>query len=1211
MAHSNSPASTKLNQLLDQTLSRLQKMRESRSEPIAIVGMACRFAQASSPDAFWDVLHHGRCVISDTPSERWENTPRTEQQIAANRGSYLAGVDQFDASFFNLARREANLLDPQQRLMLEVAWEAIENAGVNPQSLRGSQVGVYWGLCTNDYLQLFLQQKAKKIDPWLSTGNAHGSAVGRLSYFFDWSGPSLAIDTACSSSLVAIHLAVQALRNNECTSAMVGGVNLMLTPELSLSLSEAGMLSPDGLCQTFSDTANGFVRGEGCGALYLKRLSAAQADGNPIVCVIRGSASNQDGRSIGLTAPRGPAQQAVIQQALSNAQTKPEEVSYIEAHGTGTALGDPIELSALQAVFGKTRCDDDPLTVGSVKTNLGHLEGAAGVAGTIKTALALSRSEIPPHLHFRQPSSKIDWTWPVQVAADVSEWKRQPQRSRVAGVSSFGFGGTNAHVVLAEAPVEENAPIIHGPLTAKLLKLSAKSLPALKELVERYIECLNDVELSSACHTSCVGRADFEYRLILRANAVRSTQQMLRTWLDRNCPTEHIEGIYCGHASGESLVDWVFPDLADFTPIDVEELLQLHPLLPGLWDEVSCAVQSVGLKSLTDLIETADQRSLQERRIIQLALQVIFGRLWLKWGLVPNQVIGIGSGELAAACIAGIVSLQDAIRLASGQTSNDQVAISAPLYTYCRVEVRESRSEGNWIEDWWEKYVRSSAHSLAEIVEDGTTVLCLGDPASLGLIDSLPSNDDDVCVAALPRGPSPAEQVLKAWTQLYAAGMTWDWTKLCPEKLQRTRLPNYPFQRKRYWLPTETRTDSESTQVHPYLRTRVENFDDRREIQLDLSSLSGLGNHRLREACLCPLTFYLEFAVASLLGADHSKWSSVRVSDLSVRQPLLWSEDTACQVRLILSKDVEKADCQIQSFQDQHWVTHATCSVETITTTENGFQFSAVKGGTVVSQDDHYRECESAGILYAGDFRCLESIEVSSDRKTVPIASGRVRLPNNNDAAYYFHPAALDGCLQLTMASLAADERERWLPSGIQSYELLASPSSSSVLVYMTRLDRSSDRQRLVDLAIFDEKENPVAYVKGLTLQASTREAVDVLPGPTTSEARLAVQLREMSPQEFSESVQDYVVSRLATALDLTASELSMSQSLIDLGMDSMMALELRNDFQSDLGIDFSMEELLDVLTPADLVSRLELHLQDGGGQRSDESSIDWIEGAI
>ncbi len=437
---SEEQSSLELHDVLDRALSQLQSVRASRTEPIAIVGMGCRFPGASSPGEFWELLDQGRCSIRETPAERWDGgrflaeSPGEKGRITANRGGYIDDVDLFDAGFFNLSGREANLLDPQQRLLLEVAWETLEDAGINPWDTKGSAVGVYLGMCSSDYLHLLTKQQQLDIDAWVSTGNAHGSAAGRLSYFFDWRGPCLAVDTACSSSLVALHLSVQALRNEECQAALVAGVNLILSPELSISLSQAGMLSPEGLCKTFSDRADGFVRGEGCGAILLKRLSRAIADGDRVHCVIRGTATNQDGRSIGLTAPNGLAQQAVIRAALANAQLGPSQISYLEAHGTGTALGDPIEMNALESVFAANRSSEKPLWVGSVKTNFGHLEGGAGIAGIIKTALSLSKQTIPPHLHCVTPSAKIDWDWPVKLAtgAQIGGWqteRREPPAS--------------------------------------------------------------------------------------------------------------------------------------------------------------------------------------------------------------------------------------------------------------------------------------------------------------------------------------------------------------------------------------------------------------------------------------------------------------------------------------------------------------------------------------------------------------------------------------------------------------------------------------------------------------------------------------------------------------------------------------------------------------------------------------------------------------
>ena len=372
-------------------------------------------------------------------------------------GGFLEDVDRFDPSFFGISPREAVSIDPQQRLLLETTWEAIERAGLPADGLAGSATGVYVGICGNDYQSMMLARGVESLDLYTFLGSAHSASVGRLSYWLGLQGPNMAVDTACSSSLVAVHLACQALRSGECTAALAGGVNLLLTPELTVHFSRLRVLSPTGRCHTFSADADGFVRSEGCGMLVLKRLSEAERDGDPILAVIRGSAVNQDGRSQGLAAPNGPAQEAVIRQALAQAGVSPASIGYVETHGTGTPLGDPIEVQALGAVLGEGRAAEDPLRIGSVKTNIGHTESAAGVAGLIKVVLALSHARIPRSLHFTEPNPHIAWSeLPVRVASEAAPWERNGVPRR-AGVSSFGISGTNAHVVLEEAPVGQRA----------------------------------------------------------------------------------------------------------------------------------------------------------------------------------------------------------------------------------------------------------------------------------------------------------------------------------------------------------------------------------------------------------------------------------------------------------------------------------------------------------------------------------------------------------------------------------------------------------------------------------------------------------------------------------------------------------------------------------------------------------------------------------
>jgi acyl transferase domain-containing protein len=446
---------------LKEARTKLEAAERAQKEPIAIIGLGCHFpGGADSPDAYWQLLRDGVDAITPVPADRWtleefyDPDPMTRGKMYLREAGFInQDLKSFDSGFFNISPPEAAAMDPQQRLLLEVAWEALENANQPPGNLFGTQAGVFIGISTFDQAaRLFGPSSVEEIDVYSSNGAAFSVAAGRLSYWLGLTGPSMCVDTACSSSLVALHLACQSLRQQECSLALAGGVNILLSPGLGISFCKARMIAPDGHCKTFDAAANGFVRGEGCGILVLKRLSDAVAAGDKILALVRGTAVNHDGASGGLTVPSGPSQQSVIRRALSNAGIQPEQVGYVEAHGTGTSLGDPIEVGALGTVFQKRT---DPLLIGSVKTNMGHLEAAAGVAGLMKTVLALQHGEIPRHLHFKTPNPHIPWDEiPVKVATQSTQW---PARAPFAGVSSFGVSGTNAHVVLEAAPPRQTS----------------------------------------------------------------------------------------------------------------------------------------------------------------------------------------------------------------------------------------------------------------------------------------------------------------------------------------------------------------------------------------------------------------------------------------------------------------------------------------------------------------------------------------------------------------------------------------------------------------------------------------------------------------------------------------------------------------------------------------------------------------------------------
>ena len=459
-----------------------------RREPLAIVGIGCRFpGGADTPGRFWRLLRDGVDAITPVPPERWDAEalyaadPQTPGKMSTRWGGFLPGLDRFEPSFFGISPRETASLDPQQRLFLEVSSEALEDAGQTPARLAGSRTGVYVGTHTNDYSWMLFAD-ATALDAYASTGTSHSIVANRLSYVLDLRGPSVAVDTACSASLVAVHLACQALRNRECDLALAGGVNLLLSPLWSVALSKLGMLSPDGRCKTFDARANGIVRSEGCGVIVLKRLADAVADGDRVWAVIRGSATNQDGRTNGLTAPNGLAQQAVVRQALADGGVEPGEIGLVETHGTGTPLGDPIEVEALAAVLGAA--GEQPCLLGSAKTNIGHLEAAAGIAGLIKVVLSLQHEAVPGLVHFRELNPHVDLTGTrLAIPRTLQPWPRGHGR-RCGGVSAFGFGGSNAHIVIEEAPLL--SPAADGPTRrTHLLALSARGGDGLRSLARR------------------------------------------------------------------------------------------------------------------------------------------------------------------------------------------------------------------------------------------------------------------------------------------------------------------------------------------------------------------------------------------------------------------------------------------------------------------------------------------------------------------------------------------------------------------------------------------------------------------------------------------------------------------------------------------------------------------------------------------------------
>ncbi len=665
----------KLALLVRDLQERLDAIQRDKREPIAIVGMGCRFpGAANTPEEFWRLLHEGVDAISEVPRERWDLNaiydpePGKPGKTCSRYGGFLKNVDQFDPLFFGISPRDADGMDPQQRLLLEVTWEALENAGQSPEKLAGTQTGVFVGISGSDYMHGMLECDPKELDMYLATGGALSTASGRISYVLGLHGPSISVDTACSSSLVAFHLACQSIRTGESRIALACGVNVILRSAVSIALSRSQMLAPDGRCKAFDASGDGFVRSEGCGVVVLKKLSDALANRDRILALVRGTAANQDGRSSGLTAPNGPAQEAVIRAALAAGGAAASEIDYIETHGTGTSLGDPIEVRALGNIFGRERTVSHPLGIGSVKTNLGHLESAAGIAGLIKTVLALEHEEIPPSLHFKNPNPYIAWDeFPIRVTVRPTPWVRGA-RPRLAGVSSFGFSGTNVHAILAEAPP---APPVAAPAQdrpAHVYTVSGKSETALVENVKRHAQARygEHPSLANACYTANTGRNHFSHRYACMSRSLDELRAQLESFAAGEVAPGCISGTFRGSSPTE--VVFLFPGQGAQYPGMTRDLYRSEATFRQAIDRCAEALTGRLEKPLLEvLFESAEEDTRLHDPVYaqpaNFAVEYAASEMWRSWGVSPSAVVGHSLGEFAAACVAGMCGPEEAIRL--------------------------------------------------------------------------------------------------------------------------------------------------------------------------------------------------------------------------------------------------------------------------------------------------------------------------------------------------------------------------------------------------------------------------------------------------------------------------------------------------------------------------------------------------------------------
>jgi acyl transferase domain-containing protein/acyl-CoA synthetase (AMP-forming)/AMP-acid ligase II len=693
-------------------LTRLRTELMRTTEPIAIVGIGCRIPGAVTPEEFWHILDQGLDMITEVPPDRWnldeiyDPDPDQPGKTNARHGGFVKDIDMFDADFFGISPREAKSLDPQQRMVLETTWHALENANIPADSLRGTRGAVYLGIGVTDYATRIAAQGRDKLDAYVGTGNALAAAAGRVAFRLGWHGPALSIDTACSSSLVAIHEACACLRRGECDHAIAGGVNILLSPDITIALSRAHMLSPDGRCKAFDASGNGFVRSEGCSLIVLKRLSDARKDGNRVLALIRGSAANQDGDSSGLTVPNGIAQEQVIHAALRNANLEPADIQYLECHGTGTSLGDPIEVQAANAAYCRGRPADKPLILSTVKTNVGHLETAAGATGLIKLVLALQHEVIPRSLHYRTPNPHIPWNdLNVKVAAEPAPWPASERR--FAAISAFGFTGTNCHLIVESAPPAEPVASTTDQPTPpereqQLLVLSARSHQALTALAARYTDWISErppVALPDICHTASTRRTHLEARAAL----LFSNRDQLLVQLRALAEQADADGLFAGETSRDGRrprIGFLCTGQGSQYFSMGRKLYAAEPVFRNVMDACATVFDAVRgderprpllqVMGIAEPPDNLDPDLLNQTGYTQpalFAIELALATLWREWGIVPDAVLGHSLGEYTAAVLAGVFDLETGMALVAERSRLMQsipsggcmIAVSGPV----------------------------------------------------------------------------------------------------------------------------------------------------------------------------------------------------------------------------------------------------------------------------------------------------------------------------------------------------------------------------------------------------------------------------------------------------------------------------------------------------------------------------------------------------
>ncbi|KLO38746.1 polyketide synthase [Mycobacterium nebraskense] len=1157
---------------------RVSELEGQLSEPIAVVGMACRYAGGvDSPETLWEMVNDGRDTVSDFPADRgwdveelYDPDPDAAGKMYTRQGSFLRDAGDFDAGFFGVGPSEALAMDPQQRLMLEISWEALERAGIDPLALRGSATGVFAGVIHAGYGG----EVKGELEGYGLTGSTLSVASGRVSYVLGLEGPAVSVDTACSSSLVAMHLAAQSLRSGECDLALAGGVTVMATPAAFVEFSRQRALAPDGRCKVYAGAADGTSWSEGAGVLVLERLADARRLGHPVVAILRSSAVNQDGASNGLTAPNGPSQQRVIRAALANAGLAAADVDMVEGHGTGTVLGDPIEAQALLATYGRDRPADRPLWLGSIKSNIGHTSAAAGVAGVIKMVQAMRHGVMPKTLHVDVPSPHVDWSaGAVSLLTEPRPWPARDGQRR-AGVSSFGISGTNAHVIVEQPPAEPEAvaaqadnsqPVVAWVVSAR----SADALAAQAGRLSAHLDAEPGLRAVDVGWSLATTRAALEHRAVV----VGGDRDILMAGLAGVASGEPGPTVAVGRTRPIGKRAFVFPGQGSQRLGMGRELHQRFPVFAEAFDEAVAAVDGHARLPLRDVMWGTDPELLESTEFAQPALfvlEIALAALWQSWGVTPDVVIGHSVGEIAAACVAGVLSLQDAARVVAARGRlmaalpaggvmvavtateaevapllNDGVSVAAvngpdavvlsgeraavtavaDRLTDCGRRVRQLAvshafhsplmepmieefsavvagvspgvpridlvsnvtgqlaGPGYGSADYWVEHVRRPVRfvdgvRLAESLGAGVFVEVGPGAALTTAVEQSVATEPAVSAVSMAKGRPEVDSILLAAGQLFASGADVDWAKVFAGlAAQRVDLPTYAFQRRRFWLSSESVGARDTASLglaaaeHALLGAVVERPDSGGVVlagRLSAAAQPWLADHAVTGTVLFPGAGFVELT----LRAGDEVGCPV-IEELTLSAPLALPSTGAVRVQVVVDAAGESGSRAVAVYSQagSEWTLHAQGVLsEGSPAPDADLSVWPPVGATAVDVAGAYDDLAARGYGYGPAFRGLRKVW----RRGAEIFA-EVEAPQDAGVTvggFGIHPVVLDAALH---ALGVADERaETVLPFSWQGVCLHAA-GASRVRVRLAPVGKGA-----VSVELADSSGLPVLSVREL-----------------------------------------------------------------------------------------------------------------------------------